>query len=152
MPRRMTVPMLASLEPRDYVESVRSRLGDDEDWVILLDPRLEARTRWAVDRIITSIDRQIEKIGDTDPSWKRRVTALRRLAVHRQRQMVPVEAVPLSNTREARDWRDFAALLARVLGEIDPAALQRLQAPYGALSAAEWLERRNAKKQKQEVA
>lgn len=144
----LTVAELASLRDRDYIAEVKARLRDDSRWVVLLDPVLTARTRWGLTRIIESIDEQKDRVaesGETDEEWLRRVNALRRYTKNRLDRMAPVDIGARSNTKEARAWRAFSARLARALATTDPDALDVLYAPYGGMTAAEWLSARDAK-------
>jgi hypothetical protein len=61
--------------------------------------------------------------------------------------LAPQEPVQRSSGREARAWRAFSARLARALDAGDPTALDRLQVPYGGLTAREWLAAREEKKE-----
>ena len=143
---RLTVAQLAALDGREYIGEIKARLRDDEAWVILLVPALEARTRWALNRILDSIDLQKSRVGDTDPVWTRRVDGLRGFVKARLDAMVPVEAAPVSLTKDAKLWRGFSARLARELAEVDPSALEAIQMPYGGQTAAQWLAAREEKK------
>lgn len=150
MPERMSIPAMARLDGRGYITEMKSRLRDDAAWEELLDPILVERTRWGLTRLIESIDEQRERAlrEDTaDPKWLHSISTLQGLARTRLEEIAPHEPPVRSSTKEARAWRGFAARLARVLAESDPAALHRLQTPYGGLTAAEWL---SAREEKQE--
>ncbi len=140
---RLTPAQLAALAPREYITEIKARLRDDVAWLELLDPRLVERTRWGLTQIIESIDRQRARIADTDPEWTRRSTALKGWAQERLSVMAPPLS-GVSSTKEARAWRAFSARLAQELAKRDPGALELLEAPYGGLTAAEWLEKREA--------
>lgn len=140
-----TVAELAALAGREYIEQIKSRLRDDERWVVMLDPILVERTRWALTRIIDSIDAQKERVlaaGTETEGWLIRIGSLRSYAQSRLGRIAPVG---VSTSKEARAWRAFSASLATALADIDPSALETLQAPYGGLSAAAWLQKRNEK-------
>jgi hypothetical protein len=148
----MSIPALASLDGRGYITEMKARLRDDAAWDELLDPTLVERTRWGLNRLIESIEEQKERAvreHDADPGWLRAVNTLQGLAQGRLEGLEGVDArgsATPASSREARAWRGFAARLARVLAEADPAALQRLRTPYGGLTAAEWLSAREEKK------
>lgn len=151
MPIKLSISELASLDGRGYVNEIKARLRNDTTWVELQSPILIERTRWGLTRLIESIDDQVERAAladDAEPNWLRSVTSLKRLAQNRLDRLVVIEPEQ-SSSKEARAWKAFAARLARVLGDNDPAALQRLQAPYGGLTAAEWLTARDEKREEQ---
>lgn len=142
-----TLGNLAAMSKPDYINEVRARVGDDDGWVILLHPALVERTRWALGRLIDNLDRQKARGGD--PDWLKRLAVLRKHVYHRLDRLPPavqpiMEYTP-SSTKESQKWRAFSAALARVLAGYDQEALERIQAPYGGLSALKWLEAREEK-------
>ncbi len=147
----MSLAELASLPNREYIVQVKLRLRNDEAWLTVLDPRLAGRTRWALSRIIQSIDQQrlrVERDGTATDSWLRSVESLRRYAKDRLDKMpLPEEVTPhRSANREAKAWRAFSATLARRLAQADPESLEVVLAPYGGLTAAQWLSARDEKR------
>lgn len=146
----LTIAELVSMEPREYVGEIKSRLRDDEAWAVLLSPELMARTRWALGRIISSIDDQKARIlgaGGGDATWLKRVDSLRRYAKTRLDRIAPEdEAYALSSSKESKAWRSFSAQLARALVDGDPTALDRVRPPYADMSVLEWLEARDNKR------
>lgn len=149
----LTAEDLASLGAREYIGQIKLRLSDDSQWEILVGPKLKDRTRWGLGRIVSSIDSQKARnaeMGPVNPDWLTRVNALRRLAQNRL-DVVTVRTGPaVSSTREAKTWRAFSATLARLVETHDPEALNELQAPYGGISASQWLHAREAKKAESE--
>jgi len=139
MPDDMSLAKLVALDNRKYAEVVKGYLRDDESWPQLLHPIVAPRTRVSLQGIIQSIDRQIERIGDADPEWRRGASVLRRYANDRLSKMAPEPQGMVPGSKEARAWRAFSARLARALAENDSAALDRIQTPYGGLTAREWL-------------
>lgn len=143
------VEELATLGGREFIGEVKSRLRNDARWQVMLSPALIDRTRWALGRIISSIDEQIERVtlsGTAEESWLMSINALRRYAKLRYDTMpsdTPIQA--MSTTKEARAWRAFSARLAHILDGYDPTALDDLKTPYGGLSAREWLAAREEK-------
>jgi hypothetical protein len=149
MPEHM-IEDLASLDGRGYMDQIKSRLRDDEAWEVLLNPVLIERTRWGLNRLIESITEQkvrAEERGTVGAAWLKGVNSLQRLARGRLETLAPQEPVQRSSGREARAWRAFSARLARALDAGDPTALDRLQVPYGGLTAREWLAAREEKRE-----
>lgn len=143
---RLTVPELAALTGREYIGEVKLALRDDTAWLDFLDPALAERTRWALQSMVQSIDRQIERIDtDADPDWLRKINALRRFTTARLARMVPIEPTVVPGSREARAWRAFAARVTRALAENDQSALDAVKTPYGGLTARQWLSARDEK-------
>jgi hypothetical protein len=149
MPDRMIVA-LASLDGRGYMAQVKERLRDDDAWDTMLAPEIIERTRWALTRLIESIEEQKARAKAENRAgvdWLRGVNSLQRLAQGRLEALTPQEPTQRSNTREARLWRAFSARLARALDSGDPTALDRIRAPYSGLTAREWLEAREEKQE-----
>jgi hypothetical protein len=150
MPDRMIVA-LASLDGRAYMGQVKERLRDDDAWDTLLAPEIIERTRWALTRLIESIEEQKARAkseGRAGADWLRGVNSLQRLAQGRLEVLTPQEPSPRPGGREARAWRQFSARLARALDGGDPTALDRIRVPYSGLTAREWM---TAREEKQEA-
>ena len=138
---------------REYIAQIKLRLRNDDAWAELVSEELVNRTRWGLTRLAESIAAQIEranKDAHTDRMWLRSITLLRDMVEDRLAELPDrVEHhQPLrteSSSREARAWRGFAAKLASVVAEVDPAALRGLQTPYGNLEVEDWLAAREAK-------
>lgn len=139
---------LASLDARSFTAAVKARLRDEKGWDEMLDPLIIERTRETLARMIDSIDSQKERvseqIGDTE-DWLKKINALRRWCQSRLDAMAPREAATISNTKETRAWKSFSARLAQALADDDVEALDKLRAPYGGLTAREWLAAREEK-------
>lgn len=147
----LSVAELAALPNREYVAQVKLRLRDDEAWLVVLDPHIITRTRWALVRIVQSIDQQrlrAQNDGTATESWLRSTAALRRYAKDRLDRMPVMEEIGQyrSANREAKAWRAFSAALARRLAETDPESLESVLAPYGGLTASQWLSARDEKR------
>lgn len=143
----LTTKQLAALGGRDYINEIKNRLRDDSRWAFMIEPELVEYTRWALETIIASIDAQQARVSDgDDPKWVKSMVTLRRLCQARLSALSPSQT-PISSTREARAWRAFSARLAMALDDHDPTALDSLQAPYGGLTARQWLDARHAKRE-----
>lgn len=143
MPDRLT-----ALPGRDFINEVKLRIRDDEAWAPMVAPVRVEKTRWALTRLIDNIDGQLARVGDTDDArWIAGITALRGSCQRRLDALPPAPTPRLSNNKETRAWRGFAARLAEVIEEIDPEVLDELKAPYGAMTARQWLKAREEKKQ-----
>lgn len=139
------MPELRKLGGREYIAEIKARLRDDEAWKVLLAPDLVEKTRWGLTQIINSIDEQKKRVRDDD-RWLKTVTSLRRWCKERL-DALPVSDLPVvSGSKEAQVWRAFAARLAVVLDDYDPTALENMQAPYGGLTAREWIDAREEKR------
>lgn len=144
----LTLSQLAALDHKGYVHQIKARLRDDERWLVLLDPVLVERTRASLARVIDSIDAQKTRVaeeGDVDQKWLHSINGLRRHAKARLDAIAPTVAPVISGSKEARAWRRFSARLAGVLESADHPALDELKAPYGGLTAREWLAAREEK-------
>lgn len=145
----LTVPQLAALDGKSFAAEVKTRLRNNEEWVVLLDPVLVERTRYSLSRIVDSIDAQKARVaeeGVSDPKWLTKINRLRGYAKARLDAMAPPEA-PVSSSKEARAWKLFSARLAAELDAADPEALDTLKTPYGGMTAREWLTAREEKKE-----
>ena len=148
----VTVAKLLKLDGKAYANEVKRRLTDNDAWLILLDPRLVEKTRFALTRMIVSIDAQKVRAALREPMdtpearrWLHGIGLLRGYVTRRLEEMpTPVE-LPSSSTKEARAWRAFSAQLADELAKVDPEALERIRAPYGVLTASQWRSARQAK-------
>ena len=139
-----TVAQLGALGGRDYIEQIKARLTDDEAWQIMAHPALVEYTRWGLNKMLESIDAQFLRSSQNDDErWLRRMESLRRMCQDRLNQILPNRP---SNNRETKAWKAFSARLAGVIAEIDPEALEALKAPYGGVSARQWLDSRGAKR------
>lgn len=146
----LTVSQLAALDGRSYTGEVKARLRDDDSWIVLLDPVLVERTRYTLNRMIGSIDSQVTRVTEEeepDPKWLGSITTLRGYVKARLDAMAPPELPPVASSKEARAWRAFSAQLAEALGEVHPRALDALRTPYGGLTARQWLDAREEKKE-----
>jgi hypothetical protein len=144
----LTVEDLAALSPREYIGQIKLRLSNEEQWKVLVTPALKNRTRWGLGRIVSSIDVQKVRnaeMGPVNPAWLLKVNALRRMAQGRLEVVDPRGPSGDSSTREAKAWRAFSATLARLVESYDPEALVSVQAPYGGMTALQWLQAREAK-------
>lgn len=146
---RTSVAEIVALEVQEYANEVKSRLRRDEEWTTMLDDRLVERTRSCLIRIVTSIDAQRKRIAlknePEDVKWVSSVDSLQKLAQWRLDTM-PLEKEDMGpSSKEVKVWRAFSARLAAILDDRDPAVLDRLVAPYGGLTAREWLSARDAK-------
>jgi len=142
--QQLVIQRLLTATGREYIDEIKRRLRNDDAWALMVCPELEERTRWALSRIIESIDDQVRRASersDTPPTedWLRRVNTLRRYVGNRLSEMEPVEVAARSNTKEAQAWRAFSARLARRLEEAAPGALETIWTPYGGMTAAQWL-------------
>jgi hypothetical protein len=141
----LTIAELGAMKGREYINEVKARLTDDAQWLVLVEPELEESTRWALTTILDSIERQKARETLSPASkWLRSMESLRRLCQSRLDGMEPLPE-PASHNRETKAWRAFSARLARVLDDYDPTALDELQAPYGGLTARQWLDSRQSK-------
>jgi hypothetical protein len=145
MPERISTDTLKKLDGRGYVNAVKARLSDDMAWAQLTHPDLVPRTRWALTRLVNSIEEQKRRQGVTpaDVVWLTGVNNLQRLARARL-SALPVELGVSSANKEIKAWKAFSARLA---GMVDPETLATVSAPYGGITAAEWLSARNDKKE-----
>jgi len=142
-----TLAEIAALDMRGYTAEVKTRLRSDEAWLMMLEPIVLERTRFTLQRIIHSIDLQkarVDASGTVDAKWLSSVNALRRHASARL-DVMPPSTAPVSANRDVRAWRSFSARLARLLDESTPGVLDHVEAPYGGLTARQWLEAREAK-------
>jgi len=144
----MTPHDLAALDVKSYVAELKSRLRDDQRWADMLDPLLVERTRDVLTRMIESLDAQKARAvrdGISDSRWLHGMGDLRRYALRR------LEVMPLpiggSSSKESKAWRAFSARLAEELLVVDPLTLNKLKAPYGDMTAREWLKARNEKRE-----
>lgn len=144
---------LAALNDQAYTALVKASLRDDDRWAELLNPLLIERTRGALAHMIRSIDRQKERVSATSEpgesaSWFASVGKLRGYVMARLEPLgAPDEpAEPVSSRKEAKAWRAFSAKLAAFLDVADPEALDQIKAPYGDLTARQWLIAREGKK------
>jgi len=144
MPERISTEVLKRLDGRGYVNAVKSRLSDDAAWEQLTHPDLIPRTRWALTRLVSSIEEQKRRqdAAAADAAWLIGVNNLQRLARARL-SALPGEVGTGSANKEIKAWKAFSARLA---GLVDPAMLETVSAPYGGLTAAEWLNARGEKK------
>lgn len=144
------MPSLIAIGGREYINEIKTRLRNDDAWSELVaTPDLVERTRWGLSRIISSIDDQkarVREAGTGDTRWLKAVDSLRGYAVRRLDSLPAASEPVMSVTKETRAWKEFSATLAVVLDDYDPTALDNLQAPYGGLTAREWLLARDAKK------
>lgn len=149
----LTVAEIAHLDGRRYVAEIKKRLRDDAAWLDMIDPYLVERTRWTLNNMIESIDKQKARVlaedSESDDRWLTAIDALRRYVKMRLTTLPPSEGPRLSKTKEARLWRALSAQLAEALAQSAPEALHQIQMPYGGQSAAEWLQSRQEKKAKQ---
>lgn len=144
----LTIAELASLDGKGYTAELKLRLRDNDAWAILVEPQLIQRTRFTLNRMIDSIDGQIERItaeGTATESWLKGINSLRRLVKLRLDALVILTEYGPSTSKEIRAWRTFSALLAAALDEEDSSALDALKTPYGGLTAREWLAVRREK-------
>jgi hypothetical protein len=151
MPELTAVGRLAALDNRAFNEEVKSRMRNNDAWVLLLHPAIIERTRATLKRLIRSLNEQRDRgmaEHTNDTSWLRSMESLKRIARERLDQMPPQpfpDLPALSNTRETRSWRALAAALADELIASGSPAADELYTPYGALTVREWAERRHAK-------
>jgi hypothetical protein len=139
-----SVKELAALGGRSYINEVKLALTHEKRWARLVGPELMEYTRWALDRIIDSIDSQKERAGATaGAAWLRSVNSLRGLCV---RRLGDLPNVPTSHNREIQAWKEFSAELAASIRAYSPESLSLLSAPYGNMTALQWLESREAKR------
>lgn len=141
----LTPNELEALDARSYVAEVKARLRDREKWEVMVSARLAGRTRWALARMVDSMDAQIERAVEPTEEWLRRINTLRRYVTLRLDQMPPLDVAVRSTTKEARAWRAFSARLARTIRETHPEVLDQVWAPYGGMTAAQWLSAREEK-------
>jgi len=142
----LTLEELSAISGRQYIDEVKSRLRSDTQWLVMLNPAIVEHTRWALNRIMKSIDEQRERVGsDGNAEWFRSTTALHKLCQRRLFAMAPPAA---SRNRETRDWKEFSARLAYLVDGADSKALDNVKVPYGNITAREWLEARNEKRRK----
>lgn len=146
---KLSIAEMTVLGVKEYANEVKGRLRSDREWVTMLDDTIIERTRSCLIRIVTSIDAQKKRIAlrnePTDTNWVNSANKLQNLAQARLDEM-PVERESMGPTsKEARAWRAFSARLAVVLHDRDPEALDGLEAPYGGMTARQWLSARNAK-------
>ena len=138
------MPELTRLDPRDYVKEIKARLQDDVAWEELTSTELVEKTRRTLQRMVTSIDEQKRRNGGDDEKWVRGINRLRALVKGRL-DALPAPT-PQSSNKETQAWRAFSARLALILDDYDPTALDEIKAPYGGLTAREWLAAREEKK------
>lgn len=144
----LTVLQLRNLSPRDYLVEVKLRLRDDMAWVEMLDPSLLGRTMMALDRIVSSLDEQLERGRRQHPvdiPWIRSMETLRRLVVRRQEGLRHGSTTAVSDSRQARAWRGLAARLASIIEDQAPYLLDGITIPQSDLPVTEWLAERRAK-------
>lgn len=141
-----TATQLANLPGRAFVSDMKDALRYDSDWEVFTDPLILERTRWALQTVIDSIGEQIAADPIPNPRWLNSVNGLRRICRLRLGNL-PVNDGPIvSGSREARSWRAFAGVLADLLAQVDPEALEAVHAPYGGMNGMDWLTARNRKK------
>lgn len=146
---RISIAEMLELEVQEYANEVKMRLRHDREWVTMLDESIIERTRACLIRIVTSIDAQKARVAlkkePEDTKWVNSANALQKLAQTRLDELpIPQESVG-PTSKEVKAWRAFSARLATVLAERDPAVLDTLAAPYGGLTARQWLSARDAK-------
>jgi hypothetical protein len=143
-----TAEQLQRMPYRDFVRHMRAAFKDHVKFRVFTEETTLERTRDALERMLASVDEQKDRIGDNaDQRWLRRINSLRQLAKSHL-DTLPVSDGPIvSGSAEARAWRTFAGLLAVALRDNDLTALYTLKAPYGGLSAAEWLVARTDKRE-----
>jgi len=146
---KLSIPQLAALDPKEYAGEIKSRLRNNDAWADMVSPTLMVRTAIALRLMIQSIDHQKERAtaaGNAAPGWVTSIDGLRRLLKMRLDVLIPeVEQPARSSNKETRAWRSFSARLAAILREDDHPALDDLKAPYGGLTAREWLNAREEK-------
>ena len=141
----LTPDELEALDARSYITEVKTRLRKKEEWEVMVSDRLAERTRWALARMVESIDAQIERAVEPTKGWLQRIHTLRRYVTLRLDQMPPLDVPIRSANKEARAWRAFSARLARSIRETNPEALNQIWTPYGGMTAAQWLSAREEK-------
>jgi hypothetical protein len=138
---------LAASNNRIFKDELKLALRNDQQWEVFTRPELVDRTREMLTHMVESIDAQKVRAvtaGTATPEWLGSVNSLRRHVRNRLDPLLP-EVGASSASKETRAWKTFSALLVDALVRKDDLALDRLHAPYGGMTAREWLDARKAK-------
>jgi hypothetical protein len=150
-----TTTDLIAMSDEDFERKLAENLGNKLEFAkFITPPVVDATIDWITNRI-DSVDAQLARYSNAsnaDPNWEQRTAGFRRLLVSRlataERR---VHAEPTSNADRERVWKEFAHQLAGAMvndesdiGETFD-ALDTIRAPYGEITAREWLARRMEK-------
>lgn len=145
----MNAEAISELSDDEFAEELAVAIFDRARFAVFLDIRVRNRTFDHLLELQSTTEAAIEKGGDSEMLIRRRnykrtldtkIGAMRRAHARARSEEE-------SKTREGRMWRAFAHQLAAHLDAVAPHLLDEVMTPAGNLTAGEWFDRRNEKRQ-----
>lgn len=147
--------MLSELNDAEYLDEIGLAVGDDTAWAKFVVEPLLGRTQDALDMLSASLASQVLRYGNTpdaDLEWVHRAQGMQRLVAARSKQVrrrLGVGQPGLEQGHGAREtlWKAFAHELCELVEDSDLAGeLDDVDAPFGNITAQEWVSRRRVKR------
>lgn len=138
---------LDELDDEEYSDEMQHSLGDDIRWAPFKETSRLERTLSALEVLSASLTDQILRHGEgenVNREWLGRARGLRGIVLARVRQVTRLEA---SHTARERMWKAFAHDLCEIVEDSDlDYELDELDAPFGDITARQWVARRRVKR------
>lgn len=144
---------LEDLDYDDFVEQIEGTLGNTDNFAPFLAPEVLPKTLDYLEQLRDSLESQLEtwtpETPNFDADWAKRTQGFRSLVLTRtklvkRRLGLEVAHPGVSRNVELSAWKRFAHRLCEVLDDYEEASLELdvLEAPFGGLTARQWLARR----------
>jgi hypothetical protein len=158
--RPITADYVLGLDVADFASALNAVIGDMKGLEPFLEPGVLHSTHQHFITLLANVDRQLAQYSDgptASPDWVRRTQGFRALILSRVRMIerrvlsgdrrVQRESGDLTGRERESEWKRFAHRLIEAMleDEVDNDtfnALDDLEAPFGGLTAREWVARR----------
>ena len=142
---------LQDLNDEEFADEMSASLGNDLRWHPFVDGQVIEHTKSALAKLTASLDAQLLRYGagpEADLEWVARTKGLRGIVNARTKEVDRrVARMENSHTEEKRAWKAFAHELCEIIEDAGLAVeLDDLDAPFGGITAREWVSRRRVKR------